>query len=76
MHLDLRTLSNVAGRPVAIEVAVQRLRQIAGAVFAEALGALDINTLRSDPARFHAAAHVIEKALEVLHGSDAEDYSR
>jgi hypothetical protein len=68
MHLDLRTLSHIAGRPVAVEVAVERLRQIAGEVFSEAVAALDLETLRSDPARFHAATRAVESALEAMRG--------
>ena len=66
MHLDLRTLSNIAGRPIAVEVAVDRLRQIAGEVFSEAVAALDLDTLRSYPARFHAATRAVERALEAM----------
>jgi hypothetical protein len=74
MRLDLRTLSNLAGRPIAVEVAVERLRQIAGEVFSETLAALDLDTLRSDPARFHAATRAVERAIEALQGPDAQSH--
>jgi hypothetical protein len=71
MHLDLQTLSDVAGRPVAVEVAIGRLRQMAAEVFAEVIGALNSDTLRTDPARFHAAIRAVEGSLEaVRHSSD------
>ena len=70
MQIDLRTLSNVAGRPMAVEVAVERLQQIARGVFSEAVAAIDVNTLTNDPSRFHAAARAVKDALEALR--DAE----
>jgi hypothetical protein len=73
MHLDLRTLSDIAGRPVAVEAAIERLRQLSQQVFSETLAALDIDTLRNDPARFHAAARAVEAALEALGHLEASD---
>jgi hypothetical protein len=65
MQLDLRSLSEIAGRGVAEQVAVERLREIARAAFSEALTAIDSDTLRRDPARFEAAARAVQHALLV-----------
>ena len=65
MQLDLRSLSDIAGRGVAVDVAVERLRQIAQAAFSEALAAIDSDTLRHDPARFEAATRAVQQALLV-----------
>lgn len=70
MQLDLRTLSHIAGRQVAVEAAVERLRQIAQATFSEALSALDLDTLRDDPARFHAVSRGVEQMVRALRGPD------
>jgi hypothetical protein len=64
MHFDLRTLSEIAGRTVATEVAVDRLREIARAAFAETLEAITADTLARDPERFHAAARVVQAAID------------
>lgn len=66
MQLDLRTLSEVAGHPAAVEVAIERLREIAQAAFAETLTALDVDTLRRDPTRFHNATRAVKAMVETL----------
>ena len=75
MQVDLRRLRELAGAQVAIEVAVERLRQIAETTFAEALGALNIETLDQDPLRFHAATRALESVIDALNPEGTEtDY--
>jgi hypothetical protein len=66
MQFDLRTLTLIAGRPVATEVAIERLREIAQATFDETFSALNIDTLHRDPARFHAATRAVKAAFDAL----------
>jgi hypothetical protein len=70
MHLDLRTLSDIAGRAVAAEVAIERLREIAHTTFAGALDALTAETLARDPERFHAAMRAVQAAADALRAPD------